>query len=177
MTSVCRKARWYAHGRWATLPRACHSPPLPSPPHPTNKTPPKWCDPLPPPRRTGRNASGSSEHRRPEQKTFWYCNALRTLLRKKKKKHETMEIWLKKKRGMNWRIKMQTQNCGRRRSYKGYDFSCCRWSWWEWFDRGAHVVTALKMPLQHLWVWYWRRKVKVLKSNKSKSSVHNMTHS
>lgn len=47
----------------------------------------------------------------------------------------------------------------------------------EWFDWGAHVVAALKMPLQHLQVWYWCREAKVLKSNKSKSSVHNMTHS
>lgn len=45
----------------------------------------------------------------------------------------------------------------------------------EWFDWGTHVGTALKMPLQHLQVWYWRREEKVLKSNKS--SVHNMTHS
>lgn len=99
------------------------------------------------------------------------------LEKKKKKTRNDGDLIKKNKCGMNWRIKMQTQNCGRRRSYKGYDFSCCRWSWWEWFDRGAHVVTALKMPLQHLWVWYWRRKVKVLKSNKSKSSVHNMTQS
>lgn len=61
-TSASKKVRWCARGRWATPPRRFRSPPPLSPPPPSSKTPPSRCDLRPPsPRRTGRNASGSSE--------------------------------------------------------------------------------------------------------------------
>lgn len=83
MTFGCRKARSYAHGRWATPPRAHRSPPLPSPPHPLNRIPRSQCGRLPPTRRTGRSASGSSDSWRMRLDKSEYCNALHTLHIKK----------------------------------------------------------------------------------------------
>lgn len=68
-TFVFRKGRWSARGRLAIPPRARRRLHPLHPARPANRTPPRPCAPLHPPRRTGKNASGSSE-RKKKKETF-----------------------------------------------------------------------------------------------------------
>lgn len=111
MTFVCRKGRWYAHGRWATLPRgARRSPPPPSHPHPTNRTPLNRCDPLPLPRRTGRSVSGFSDCSKDILilQCTGYCSTIDKLWRSDFFFFFFKQAW----KGLE---KCKHQNCGRRK--------------------------------------------------------------